>query len=141
MLEMDWAATLSAWKVDWEFHPGTLALSNGEYWEPDFLLRNAAPWGVDILFEVKGPHNDRLHKAVVAQEDHPDLLVLIGRESWLNAEYLNSYAGAVWHKPDGSRYDWDINGKGFEYVSAEKATTEKPGLKFFRAIENSRKLV
>ena len=141
VLEMDWTASLTAWGVDWEYHPGTLPLSNGEYWEPDLYLKNAGPWAEDIILEIKGPHNDRIHKPILAQQDYPYFTILIGREPWMRADELGNFAGAVWHLPNDEPYDWDLNGKGFLFVSAEKASEQTPGLKMYRAVEGSRKMI
>jgi hypothetical protein len=105
-------------------------------WEPDFLLETET--GESILLEVKGDHNERIHKPTLAQEAEPTLIVLIGREPYLSAYDIGEYAGAVWHRPDGSGYGWTIG--DVTYVSAEQATEETKGLKFYRGLENTRKI-
>lgn len=140
VLEMNWCASLTVWGVDWVFHPGRILLSNGEWWEPDLLLRGAMGEGQDILLEVKGGHDERIHKPRLAQEEHPDLMVLVGREYYLRADMVNEIPGAVWHRPDGSEFDWDLNGAGVVYVSGERATEESPGLLFYRGLEGTRKI-
>ena len=133
-LEADWAASLTVWEVDWRFHPGFIEVGDGRLWEPDFLLRNAGAWGEDILFEVKGPHDNRIDKPQLVQEQHPDLIILIGRVPYLDAADDSQYPGAVWSRPDGSGYLWELNGKDVTYVSGELATYDVPGLIFFKAI-------
>ena len=140
ILEMNWCASMVVWGVNFQYHPATLLLEGGELWQPDFLLREAAGPCQDILLEVKGDHDERIHKPQIAQEMYPDLTVLIGREYYLRADHLNTIPGAVWHRPDGSDYEWDLNGNGKIYVSAEYASEESPGLLFYRGLESTRKI-
>ena len=134
VLEANWAASLTAWGVDWVHHPGSIQLSDGREWQPDFLLKNANNHGADILLEVKGDHNHRIDKPWLAQADHPDLIILVGRAP----HYVSgrSDGGAVWEPSD---FEWDLNNTGTYYVSAEHADSSKPGLVFYKALDNTRK--
>ena len=138
VLEADWAATFTVWGVDWEWHPFSIELSDGRAYEPDFLLSAAAEWAEDVLFEAKGDHDERIDKVQLCAADHPELLLLVGRAPFLRADYSNEYAAAVWHSADGSRYDWELNGRGEVYVSGEYASAKDPGLNFYKALEKSR---
>lgn len=137
VLEADWAASLTVWGVDWIHHPGSLYLSDGREWQPDFLLKNAYAWGTDILLEVKGEHNLNLDKAHIAQSDHPDLIVLVGRSPYLRGDDLGEYPAAVWEPSD---FVWDVNGRDQYFVSGEQATAKKPGLRFYKGLAGTRKI-
>lgn len=138
VLECDWAASLTVYGVDWLHHPGSLRLSDGREYQPDFVLRNAGEYGTDILLEVKGDGVPGLDKAALVQQDNPNLIVLVGRPPYLRGDDHSEYSAAVWHRVDGSSFDWDINGKGEVYVSGELATAERPGLKFYKGLTNTR---
>lgn len=56
-LEADWAATLDALGIVWQYEPEAVRLPSGELYLPDFYLPEIATW-----LEVKGPHNERLDK-------------------------------------------------------------------------------
>ena len=56
-LEADWAATLDALRIVWEYEPEALRLPSGEYYRPDFYLPKTRTW-----LEVKGPHDERIEK-------------------------------------------------------------------------------
>jgi hypothetical protein len=64
-LEADWACTFDAMGWEWEYEPEALLLSTGEYYRPDFYLKGQRVW-----CEVKGPHNERVHKP---RQLHKDL--------------------------------------------------------------------
>jgi hypothetical protein len=91
-LEADWAATFDSWHWDWQYEPAAVELRNGELYRPDFCLPAQRVW-----CEVKGPHNERLEKAVLLQEtlsyDAYDW------ESWLVVILRPAGPGdtAVWH--------------------------------------------
>lgn len=87
-LEADWAATFTAWGMEYEYHPGRLYLSSGDVWEPDFHVDG------DIVFEVKGALNDRIQKAWQASADGYN--VIVGRSPWIPAGSDLETAGAVW---------------------------------------------
>lgn len=90
-LEADWAATLTAWGMEWKHHPGSLQLPDGRWWEPDFQVEGTDS---DILLEVKGWHNERLDKAWIAAA--MGFKVVVGREGWMPAGHSGEFAGAVW---------------------------------------------
>lgn len=56
-LEADWAATLDHNGIGWSYEPEGYELPSGERYRPDFWLPTQRIW-----FEVKGPHDQRLHK-------------------------------------------------------------------------------
>lgn len=56
-LEADWAKTLDAMRVRWEYEPEGIKLSDGQNYRPDFYLPAIRTW-----LEVKGPHDARLDK-------------------------------------------------------------------------------
>lgn len=58
-LEADWAATLTHLDIAWQYEPEAVTLPSGELYRPDFYLPECETW-----LEVKGPHNDRLDKAL-----------------------------------------------------------------------------
>lgn len=89
VLESDWAATLTAWGVEYRYHPGRLFLSNGDVYEPDFQLEG------DIILEVKGDHSQRIDKAWRAGLE-TGIPVIVGRGGWIPAASGIEYAGAVW---------------------------------------------
>ncbi len=103
-LESDWAATFTAWGMEFEYHPGRLFLSGGDIYEPDFHLNG------DIIFECKGDHNDRIDKAWRASSEL-GLNVVIGRTGWLPAGTDVEVAGAVW-EPE----EWRVVNDGSELV-------------------------
>ena len=87
-LEADWAATFTAWGMEFRYHPGRLFLSNGDVYEPDFQLEFG-------IFEVKGDHDQRIDKAWRANVE-TGIPVIIGRGGWIPAASGIEYAGAVW---------------------------------------------
>lgn len=62
-LEADWAATFDALEIYWQYEPMTLQLPSGQMYLPDFYLPNLHTWA-----EVKGPHWERLDKAIELRE-------------------------------------------------------------------------
>jgi hypothetical protein len=86
-LEADWASTMDAYGLKWEYEPEGYALDDGTYYSPDFWLPTANAW-----LEVKGSHNQRISKveefaAQLWREsgagstyDRAAPMVLIGRE-------------------------------------------------------------
>ncbi len=57
-LEADWAATLDALDLDWEYEPTTFTLPSGQRYLPDFHLPQIGTW-----IEVKGTGVPRVEKA------------------------------------------------------------------------------
>jgi len=62
-LEADWAATFDTLGWYWEYEPVAVELKDGIQYRPDFRLPAQKVW-----CEVKGPHNERLDKAVALQD-------------------------------------------------------------------------
>lgn len=58
-LEADWAATLDELGIYWQYEPIALQLPSGQQYLPDFHLPAINTWA-----EVKGPHWERMDKAV-----------------------------------------------------------------------------
>lgn len=58
-LEADWAATLDACHIQWQYEPETLTLPSGAVYIPDFWLPELGTW-----IEAKGPHTPRVEKTV-----------------------------------------------------------------------------
>ena len=56
-LEADWAKTLDALTMVWQYEPDGLVLPGGAWYRPDFHLPRIGVW-----LEVKGPHNQRIGK-------------------------------------------------------------------------------
>lgn len=56
-LEADWAATLDAFGIEWQYEPIGVQLPSGILYRPDFYLPQIATW-----LEVKGPAGERLDK-------------------------------------------------------------------------------
>lgn len=61
-LEADWAATFDTMGWWWQYEPAAVRLRSGELYRPDFYLPATRVW-----CEVKGPHNERLDKAIELQ--------------------------------------------------------------------------
>ncbi|NIJ10614.1 hypothetical protein FHU38_000958 [Saccharomonospora amisosensis] len=61
-LEADWAATFDRLGWYWQYEPLAVRLLNGECYRPDFCLPAQRVW-----CEVKGPHDERLHKTRLLQ--------------------------------------------------------------------------
>src|SRR5262245_10502329 len=59
-LEADWAKTLDAMRIVWEYEPEGVTLPDGQRYRCDFYLPRIRTW-----LEVKGPHDQRLDKAGV----------------------------------------------------------------------------
>lgn len=61
-LEARWAAFFDACDAKWEYKPKKIALSNGEYYRPDFLLHNVSVRNdentIDLYVEVKDGFDD-----------------------------------------------------------------------------------
>lgn len=111
-LEADWAATFMAWGMEFKYHPGRLYLST-DVWEPDFQLEG------DILFEVKGDHDQRIDKAWRANVE-TGIPVIVGRSGWIPAGSGIEYAGAVW-EPE----EWVVVSiyEKLEWMRIEEATS------------------
>jgi hypothetical protein len=58
-LEADWAATLDAWNIRWDYEPETITLPSGVNYIPDFWLPDVGIW-----LEVKGTGVPRIEKAI-----------------------------------------------------------------------------
>ena len=105
-LEADWAATLTAWGVEFRYHPGRIFLSNGDIYEPDFQVEG------DLILEVKGDHDQRIDKAWRANVE-TGIPIIVGRSGWIPAASGIEYAGAVWEPEewvivnDNSRLRWE----------------------------------
>lgn len=134
-LERDWAATFTMWGMEFRYHPGQMFLPDGSIWEPDFQLDG------DIIFEVKGAHDDRLWKAWAARE--AGFNVIVGREGYVPPVADLEYAGAVW-EPDewvivnkGSKLRWQL-GADYEVEASYSARLAYEnglhGIRFFKAI-------
>lgn len=111
-LEADWAATFTAWGMEFRYHPGRLFLGNSDIYEPDFQLDG------DIIFEVKGDHDQRVDKAWRAQLE-TGIPVIVGRGGWIPAASGIEYAGAVW-EPEGWVIERLVGGK-LVWVREEEA--------------------
>ena len=82
-LEADWAHNLDMLSIGWSYEPWAVELGNGIRYLVDFHLPSRNTW-----LEVKGPHNERLHKTrqfarqlTTDPFDHRSPLVVIGREA------------------------------------------------------------
>jgi len=65
-LEADWAATFDYFGWAWQYEPVGVQLDDGQWYRPDFYLPTQRVWA-----EVKGPHNERIDKASVLQQNLP----------------------------------------------------------------------
>jgi hypothetical protein len=95
-LEADWAATFDSMGWYWQYEPAAVKLLDGTYYRPDFCLPGQRVW-----CEVKGPHNERLEKAVRFQKTiQGDAFEW---ESWLVVVLRPPGPGdvAVWHGTSG----------------------------------------
>lgn len=108
-LETDWAATFQTWGLEYEYHPGWMLLDNGDRYEPDFLLDG------DIVFEVKGDHDDRIDKAWRAASEF-GLRVIVGRAGFVAPGSDLEYAGAVW---EGHDKIWTLDMDSMVFVDSE----------------------
>lgn len=110
-LESDWCATFEAWGMEYEYHPGSICLADGTLYEPDFWLKQGND---DIVFEVKGPHDDRVEKPrlVAAQTS---LKVLVGRGGYIPPGTSVERSGAVW-EPSG----WVVANRGSRLVFTDE---------------------
>ncbi|GLX94565.1 hypothetical protein [Herbidospora sp. NBRC 101105] len=98
-LEADWAATLDALGVYWQYEPLALRLPSGAVYVPDFYLPALNAWA-----EVKGPHWERLAKPV---ELRATLAIAGGAGWWEQVHVIVLEApgpgdAASWHVPVGS---------------------------------------
>lgn len=91
-LEADWAAMFDTLHWFWQYEPHAVKLLNDEYYRPDFCLPAQRVW-----CEVKGPHDERLHKPQLLQRtlsydawDWESWLVVILRAP-------GPGDGAIWH--------------------------------------------
>lgn len=56
-LEADWASNLDRLGMRWQYEPEGVVLSNGQFYRPDLYLPL-----LSTNVEVKGPHDERIHK-------------------------------------------------------------------------------
>lgn len=98
-LEADWAATLSSVGVAWSYEPEPYELPSGDRYRPDFFLPGQRIW-----FEVKGPHDERIHK--VRELDaclEPELgrwadpFVVVGRSPERGEATMTAPSGGIVH--------------------------------------------
>lgn len=120
-LEADWAATFTAWGMEFRYHPGRLYLSTDVY-EPDFQLEG------DIIFEVKGDHDQRVDKAWRANVE-TGIPVIVGRGGWIPAASGIEYAGAVW-EPE----EWVVERADGKLQWAHAAEAWRESEKFYSAM-------
>lgn len=71
LLELQWAFLLHTLNIPVQHHPGSIALPNGQFYEPDFYLP-----GPNQIVEVKGYHHNRIHKTRLAASLTDDLIVI-----------------------------------------------------------------
>lgn len=121
-LEADWAATLTAWRIEFRYHPGRIFLSNNDIYEPDFQLEG------DIIFEVKGEADQRIDKAWRAGLE-TGIPVIVGRGGWIPAASGIEYAGAVW-EPE----EWVVERVNGKLQWARAAETWRESEKFYSAM-------
>lgn len=76
-LEADWAATLDALGISWQYEPEGLTLPSGGRYRPDFYLPDIRTW-----LEVKGPHDERLDKTI-------ELATLVDHEASCDPSHRN----------------------------------------------------
>lgn len=135
-LEADWAATLTAWGIEYKYHPGRLFLSNGDVYEPDFQLDG------DVILEVKGDHDQRVDKAWRAALE-TGIPVIVGRGGWIPAASGIEYAGAVWEPEEWvvERVNGSLRWAREEDASGEKYYTAMfgyargyEGIRMFKAV-------
>jgi hypothetical protein len=62
-LEADWACTFDSLNWAWGYEPVSVQLEGGINYRPDFWLPTSRTWA-----EVKGPHNERIDKALLLSE-------------------------------------------------------------------------
>lgn len=101
-LEADWAATFDNLGIYWQYEPLALQLESGQYYLPDFYLPNLHCWA-----EVKGPHWERMDKAVELR----DTLAVNWPGWWTHVHVIVLEAAgpanaASWRAPDGDRKLW-----------------------------------
>lgn len=103
-LEADWACTFDALGWYFEYEPDPLNLGDGTVYVCDFRLP-----GMNIWFEVKGDHNERiakthrLYKVLREDEEKPGgVLVIVGRPA-------GNGGAANWHHVIGPSYRTTIN--------------------------------
>jgi ribosomal protein L40E len=73
LLEADWAATLDAHGIGWEYETELVELPSGARYLPDFWLP-----GITTVLEVKGTHLGNLPKVREFAASVPGFLVVIG---------------------------------------------------------------
>lgn len=128
-LEADWAQTLTAHRIIWEYEPQMITLPSGGRYLPDFWLPELGTW-----IEVKGPNTPRIEKArelgetrtcnclgictcqwpggelvILGWQSTPSLTVPTGRRP--PAGYANwqaAYGPTAYHVecPDCTRHQW-----------------------------------
>jgi hypothetical protein len=112
-LEADWAATLNANGIRWEYEPQTITLPSGTVYIPDFWLPELGTW-----IEAKGPGIPRVEKTIELAKSRAchcegecscrwpgGELVILGRQS-LDASgeeigRIPTYGYANWETPHG----------------------------------------
>lgn len=130
-LEADWAATLDALNIAWQYEPEAVELPSGEFYRPDFYLPQCTTW-----LEVKGPHDDRLHKAMELGEEayhHPECDGVWRGESGSELEIRvydeddwkkNALHTALTNAPDGdtqvSIVMWTLERNGIQTVATHR---------------------
>ncbi len=134
-LECDWMHTLDMWGMEYVYHPGRIVFNDGSFYEPDFQLDG------DILLEVKGGHDARIHKPLLAREMGHN--VIIARSGFVPAGSNVEYAGAVWDDEDwvvvqeaDRRPRFVRDGPGVSgLVTAHLAYARAiPGIRMFKAV-------
>ena len=73
-LEADWAYNLDHFGIVWQYEPEAVQLPSGTYYRPDFYLPDIETW-----LEVKGPHDERIGKAIELSLSDDSRMVVVGR--------------------------------------------------------------
>jgi hypothetical protein len=73
-LEAGYAATFDSLGLPWHYEPQSHALSDGQWYHPDFYLPTARAW-----VEVKGDHDERISKV---KQFAADLWEQAGQPEW-----------------------------------------------------------
>jgi hypothetical protein len=108
-LERDWAATLDALWIVWDYEPERVTLRDGRGYIPDFWLPDLRTW-----LEVKGPGVAGLDKTKLFAREIDALVVVgfvpefaVGMRSALRGRYAGAIVGVRFGMcPECSRRQW-----------------------------------
>ena len=139
-LEASWAASLTAWGIEWVHHPGSVYLEGGIEYQPDFALPEVpTPRDyITVLLEIKPFLSNSLGgwKPILFAKDYQNVILLLGIAPIPYKSPFGDREAAVWHHEfynfTVEDVERDSGHKLLSPGSSPERVVTKPGLRFYR---------